>query len=344
MTSKSQSDFAAVFAYIREFYGTYVSPNVIMANFDQNMQQALQYTFPEATIKGFWFHYTDAVLKEMKDLGMQSETARGHSSSCLRMLLVLPLLPADYIRSGLEAVKKWAQEKKILSTQMNALCTYIEKTWIRAVGAEKMSIFGLANSIHNHIQTFNNDLKSAMGTANTIWNMLENLTCIATRTFVKVNKRQKNPEPPKQQKRNQQSRGYIINDVTQLWIRTPVHLRSPLYFLQLTSHCINDAIYYANLEDVRNKRKTMDDGVVATKTNCRQLSKRDAPTAITRSPVTVSTSLINVISNTTVVDATKNRFPSNPPPLVFFPKTKPIERKTEYRLEPPPLVPISGRR
>lgn len=59
MTSKSQSDFAAVFAYIREFFGAYVSPNIIMANFDVNMQQALAYTFPEATIKGFWFHYTD---------------------------------------------------------------------------------------------------------------------------------------------------------------------------------------------------------------------------------------------------------------------------------------------
>lgn len=59
MTSKSQSDFAAVFAYIREFFGAYVSPNVIMANFDVNMQQALAFTFPEATIKGFWFHYTD---------------------------------------------------------------------------------------------------------------------------------------------------------------------------------------------------------------------------------------------------------------------------------------------
>lgn len=132
----------------------------------------------------------------MKDLEMQSETARGHSSSCLRMLLVLPLLPADYIRSGLEAVKKWAQEKKVLSrlnlfskcssyqrnnffsflqifsTQMNSLCTYIEKKWIRAVGAEKISIFGLPNSIHNHIQTFNNELKNAIGTANTIWHML----------------------------------------------------------------------------------------------------------------------------------------------------------------------------
>lgn len=250
---------------------------------------------------------------------------------------------------------------------MNTLCTYIEKKWIRAVGAEKMSIFGLPNSIHNHIQTFNNDLKNAIGTANTIWHMLgmltpkmfylivaftflncdciaENLTYIATRTFVKVNKRQKNPEQPKQQKRNQQSRGYIINDVTQLWIRTPVHLRSPLYFLQLTSHCINDAIYYASLEDIRNKRKTMDDGEVKAKSNCRQITNREVSTSANSNLVTVSSNMPNVISNTTILDASINRYSSNPPPLVFFPKVKTVERKVEYRLEPPPLVPISGKR
>lgn len=169
--------------------------------------------------------------------------------------------------------------------------------------------------------------------------LAENLTCIATRTFVKVNKRQKNPEQPKQQKRNQQSRGYIINDVTQLWIRTPVHLRSPLYFLQLTSHCINDAIYYDNLEDIRNKRKTMDDDDVKAKSNCRQITKREVSSA-SSNLVTVTSNIPNVISNSTIVDISKSHFSSNPPPLVFFPKVKTVERKVEYRLEPPPLVPI----
>ncbi|KAJ6649440.1 hypothetical protein Bhyg_04675 [Pseudolycoriella hygida] len=342
MTSKSQSDFAAVFAYIRESLGDYVSPNVIMANFDINMQQALTFTFPEATIKGFWFNYTDAVLKEIKDLGMLSETARGHSSSCLRMLLVLPLLPADYIRSGLEAVKKWAEEKKIFSTQMNAVCTYIEKKWIRAVGAEKMSIFGLPNSIHNHIQTFVKDLKTAIGSANTIWELLDTLTHVATRTFVKVNRKQKQPEQPKQQKKSVQCRERIINDVTQSWIRTPVHLRNPLNFLQLTSHCMNDAIYYANLEDFRNKRKNMDDGYENVKSRCRRVQpKQDFPASGSSSSLAIPNNVPIATNSSTTVDAS-----ANPPPLVFFPKVKTVERKIDHRMNtgPPPLVPISSKR
>lgn len=54
-----------------------------------------------------------AVLQYVKHLALQRETARGHGSSCLRMLMVLPLLPADYMAPGLEAVRKWAQEKKV---------------------------------------------------------------------------------------------------------------------------------------------------------------------------------------------------------------------------------------
>lgn len=37
------------------------------------------------------------------------------------MLLVLPLLPADYIRSGLEAVKKWALEKKVIRMRFDII-------------------------------------------------------------------------------------------------------------------------------------------------------------------------------------------------------------------------------
>lgn len=89
----------------------------------------------------------------------------------------------------------------------------------------------------------------------------------------------------------------------------------------------------------------MDDGAVKAKSNCRQITKREMSSSATSNLVTVSTNVPNVMSNSTIVDVSKNRFSSNPPPLVFFPKVKPpVERKVEYRLEPPPLVPISGKR
>lgn len=67
MTVKSQAIFAALFAYLREQLSAYILPNIIMSEFDTAMQSALSFTFPEATIKGSWFHYTE-VCKIIKDL------------------------------------------------------------------------------------------------------------------------------------------------------------------------------------------------------------------------------------------------------------------------------------
>lgn len=85
----------------------------------------------------------------------------------------------------------------------------------------------------------------------------------------------------------------------------------------------------------------MDVGEVKTKSN-----SRPHPSKLAKEPPTtsVSRSLVS-IANATVVEAPKKFLSSNPPPLVFFPKTKPVERKcVEHRLEPPPLVPISSKK
>lgn len=38
----------------------------------------------------------------------------------------------------------------------------------------------------------------------------------------------------------------IVKNATQMWCSNPIHLRNPLQFLQLTSHCINDTFMEAS--------------------------------------------------------------------------------------------------
>lgn len=144
-----------------------------MSDFDQLMQTSLHYTFPEALIKGCWFHYTDSVLSQMKNLGLQKETAKGVGASGLRMLLVLPLLPAEYMTPGLKSLKKWLKEKNIFSNSFSKLCDYVENNWLRAVGAEKMSIFGTTRILSNHTRNFNKALSGIISNQNpSIWIIL----------------------------------------------------------------------------------------------------------------------------------------------------------------------------
>lgn len=144
-----------------------------MSDFDPETQLALAYTFPDASIKGFWFYYTEACLRFMKHIQLQWEKGRSNTTSCLRMLMVLPLLPAEYMAPGLQAIRKWAAEKSVLTDAMEKLCTYIARDWLRSVGADKMSIFGLPHGVFSYVQHFNIDLRSSLSSPqHTIWTII----------------------------------------------------------------------------------------------------------------------------------------------------------------------------
>lgn len=251
MTVRSHSIYSAIFAYLREQMPDTIAPSNIFSNYDAEMMDALKILFPEATVRGYYFHYTAAVLNRMRLLKMLKQN-KGHAASGIKMLLVLPLLPANYIRTGLQSIKKWLVDKKIMTPQFENLCDFIEQQWLIRIGAEKISIFSLPHCVTNHIQNFNQELQNTLGLANPmIWHMLESITHIARQTFTKITKRSKQMLPGNKLPRGkgQLIQDTIIQSATQLWIRTAVHLRNPLQFLQVTSHCINDTLF-AGVEDV----------------------------------------------------------------------------------------------
>lgn len=341
MTVKSQAMFAALFAFLREQLSAYILPNIIMSEFDSAMQSALNYTFPEAIIKGSWFHYTEGIIKQMKYFNLQRETTKGHCSSGLKMLLVLPLLPADYMGLGLDGLRKWMKEKNVYSTEFSNLCDYAEQKWLRGVGAEKMSIFGLTHAISDHVQFFNKDLRNMLGIPNpTVWHMLETLTNLATKTYVKITKRKKtvtNLTP----KKTKLVIDTIIKNATEMWIRNPVHLRNPLQFLQLCSHCIQDVNTFSGLNDGRPGQapkpipaQSKQNSYLMKIINPAEKSDQQQYSMITvNEPVTNTNNGLIALQINSV----------DPPPLAFFPKVRKIVSVQNRNSEPPPLVRIGSK-
>lgn len=334
-----------------------------MADYSIEIQTALAYIFPEAAIKGYWFLYTNDVLAFVKQNSLQNQLARNHGSSALRMLLVLPLLPAEYMKPGLDAVRKWAREKHLPSAMaFEQCCTYVEQSWLRKIGAGRMSIFGLPHGVYNHLQTFNREVKGLLNTTSPlIWTVLECITQIATRTYVKCNKKL-TENKPKPVSKSQQELDTIIKNATQMWIRSPVHLRNPLQFLQLASHCINETVYFESISDeslgAGGSMLMIGDQTAAADCRLPKLVRtisyepRDSiresmPTLPNKhGPTTTATT-------TTTVPATNNctnshighvSNASEPPPLAYFPKKQTAQRPILFTAtEPPPLVPIQRR-
>lgn len=280
----------------------------------------------------------------MKYFNLQRETTKGHSASGLKMLLVLPLLPADYMAPGLESLRRWMKEKNVYSKDFSNLCDYAEQKWLRGVGAEKMSIFGLAHAVSDHVQFFNKNLRTMLGISNpTIWHMLETLTNLATKTYVKITKRKKtitNKTP----KKTKLVIDTIIKNATEMWIRNPVHLRNPLQFLQLCSHCIQDINSFSGLDDTRPGQ--------APKPVPAQSKQNSYVMKIINQAEKFNHQQYSMITvNESVTNKNKNDFKTkgmiafqinsvDPPPLAFFPKVRKIINRNS---EPPPLVRIGSK-
>lgn len=275
--------YAAVFEYVRENFAAEIRPTLLITNYDSDMFKAAAYAYPDATVKGFWHEYTVDLLARVRQppslrtdsfviatptnsTQLQRETATGHGCSYLRMLMVLPLLPADYMTPGLEAVRRWAMDKQLSSDAMQSLCTHVSTHWLRPWGAGKMSVFGVPQAVVGQVgpaQKFgrrlrdllqndgdivratNADITNANATATELWKLLKTITRMAQQAWVDVRRSKKVGGSSNAGNRNEKLRRTILADATEQWIRTPVHLRNPLQFLQLTSHCANELLYNA---------------------------------------------------------------------------------------------------
>ena len=307
---KSIDVFSTFFSYIRDKAPAAIKPNNILTNCDVNLQEALRFSFSDATIKVMWFFYASSVVKYAKDNGMLKLMNKSlfHLSS-LKMILAIPLIPANYTRPGLDSLKKWMSEKSVC---FEGLCEYIDSIWLMSDGAEKISIFnGLSHSINNYVQNFNRVLMHNLNMKNlTNTQLLEAISKQATKTIKKLNKSSGTQSLKKAQKLQKT----ILETATHNWIKANIHLRRPIQFLQQVSHCIDDSLLnflvHYDIED-----KTSEEFVLPE-------SNLEFPDFLT---MTSSTSSIM----------------TEPPPLIYFHKQINTVRQTAPLTEPPPLVPIT---
>lgn len=329
LTAKTPSALSSFFEYLSR--DLKLNPNIIITNFDPILHSTLSYGFPESTIKGNWFEFTNSVLKHQHHLAMEKDTSKGLGSSGLKMILMLPLLPPEYIVPGLDAIKKWLKDKIFFNENFSKLCDFVEQTWLRTVGSEKISIFGSSRVFVNHVRTFNKELIDIIENQNpVIWVILEAITQITTKNFNRMLRKTK--EAPKQSKNFISDT--ILKNATQQWIKTSVHLRSPLQFLQATSHCINDSMFLSTLiEATQNQSPQVQSETPPSMDsyNCRDIvsSEKDQ-----HFPSCCGSSQREI----PVIQECITYSPTEPPPLVYF------KQKGNVNNEPPPLVPINPKR
>lgn len=185
---------------------------------------------------------------------------------------------------------------------------------------------------------------------------------IAGKTVTKLKKRLNRK---KEKKKEEQFLDSMIKKATENWIRTQVHLRNPLQFLQLAGQCINNTILLAKTELGDTPIETICHNEQATSYSTNLYLGNESNNYYHDTSNSMSDLISNVMGDTTsiqstsigsthhniiqnTIQSTHNAIVGNnlePPPLVYFPK---IQRKrvivTNSNSEPPPLVPIRSKK
>ena len=100
LTRKTQPLYKAVLETVPEF-----NPEIMMADFETSLRNELRETFPQCTINGCWFRYTQAVIRKIRKLGFTAQmTTNVEFKNWINSVLVVPLLHCGRHRRSLRIV------------------------------------------------------------------------------------------------------------------------------------------------------------------------------------------------------------------------------------------------
>lgn len=128
MTRKTSECYTAIFEFIEEKLFK-LKPKEFMTDYEDGMRLAIKKRWPTATIRGCWFHLARAVERRYRKLGL-SRLKGGKIIK--RMLMSLPLLPADEIEEGFESVIKYSKKKRLYK-HFSRLFSYFSRYWMNQV-------------------------------------------------------------------------------------------------------------------------------------------------------------------------------------------------------------------
>lgn len=133
MSRKTTDCYMAVFNFIeKEIFR--LGAAEFMTDFEAGLRKALAFVYPDARIRGCWFHYCAAIRKRSRALGMHALTTNNpNARMLLSELMSLPLLPAHQFEQGYGQIIQLAGELG-LSKNFKKLFKYYESFWIKQVG------------------------------------------------------------------------------------------------------------------------------------------------------------------------------------------------------------------
>jgi hypothetical protein len=161
MSRRQQKDYEGVLqALVQSLPEPPVVTEFIM-DFEQAAWNAVSKIFPQATIRGCAFHWSQAVWRKIQSLGLQVDYRNNETMFKLcRRIMALPLLPAADIRSQFYRLQRHAT-----TPPLQQLFKYVEDNWIQTTlwPPESWSVFQSAIRTNNDVEGWHQRLNRKAG-------------------------------------------------------------------------------------------------------------------------------------------------------------------------------------
>lgn len=149
MQSKSIASYQSVF---RLFLGQveYAEIESVMADYENGLRAAVRLEIPGAELKGCHFHFSKAILKKARKIGLWQTNPRE-----VKMVMSLPLLPANELQRGIDFIENLMTRNRA-SMQF---ISYFKNYWLR----QNISVYGMRYRTNNTVESFNSVLNKILG-------------------------------------------------------------------------------------------------------------------------------------------------------------------------------------
>ena len=150
MTKKTEIFYVEVFRVIKDLFPAFV-PNVIMADFEAALRNAVALTYTNADLKGCWFHYKQAVLRKIQQHFVMADRSRDEIKDWFHSILSVPLLPANKIGEAFDILLN----KEFDGVDTDRFKRYVRRAWYNGIDFEQLSVYRMKDRTNNAAEAFN---------------------------------------------------------------------------------------------------------------------------------------------------------------------------------------------
>ena len=118
---------------VRQVTGHHWRPTTIVIDFELAAKNAFETEFPNADIKGCYFHFNQALWKHIKDLGLtRAYKDNRRVKKLVKKIMALGFLPLPYVRMNFQQLRQSARTLRLVNRYPNLdrFMTYVDNTYM----------------------------------------------------------------------------------------------------------------------------------------------------------------------------------------------------------------------